>query len=137
EYGTKANPTKLHVLPTSYKFIIDHVDAVIKAGQLDKNPIAFLTCHVEDFKSGTETRQRMKTLGKVATKMNIEGKMENVFYSKIMKEGNQTKYYLATRNNGYNTGRSSEGMFEDELIPNNFQLIVDAIDKLNGIIPNQ
>jgi hypothetical protein len=137
EYGTKTAPTKYHVLPNGYDAIIKHIDATIAGGFLDKNPIAFLTCHIEDFKSGTETRQRMKTLGKVATKMNIEGKMENVFYSKIVREGNTTKYYLATKNNGFNTGRSSEGMFKEELIPNNFQLIVDALDKLNGIVPQK
>lgn len=134
EYGTKNNPTKYQVLPSGYKAILAHIDAVIKGGHLDKNPIAFLTCHVEDFKSGSETRQRMKTLGKVATKMNIEGKMENVFYSVVNREGNKINYYLATKNNGYNTGRSNEGMFEEELIPNNFQLIVDALDKLNGVV---
>ena len=133
EYGTKTNPTKLHVIPTGYTHIIKHIDAIIAAGKLDKNPIAFLTCHIEDYKSGNGTRQRMKTLGKVATKMNIEGKMENVFYSQVVLEGSETKYYLATKNNGYNTGRSSEGMFTESFIPNDFQLIVEALDKLNNV----
>lgn len=137
EYGTKSNPTKYHIIPSGYSAILKHIDATIAGGFLDKNPIAFLTCHIEDYKSGGEMRQRMKVLGQVATKMNIEGKMENVFYSKTVREGNQTKYYLSTKNNGYNTGRSNEGMFSEELIPNNFQLIVDALDKANEVMSSK
>lgn len=129
QYGTKNAPTKFNFLPSNYAQIIAHIDAVIKAGQLAPNPVAFLTCHVEDFKSGVESRQRMKTLGKIATKMNIEGKMEHVYYTQAVKEGSETKYYLLTQNTGNNSGRSPEGMWDTEKIPNNYQTIVEAIEK--------
>lgn len=130
-YGTKKAPTAYQVIPQDYNEIIDHIREGIEAGAFDEKviPVAFLLCHIEEYKSGPDTRQRMKTLGKVATKMNIEGKMEHVYYTQVKKEGGKLTYSLLTQNTGLNSGRSPENLFKEEKIPNDFNLIYEAIQK--------
>jgi hypothetical protein len=129
EYGTKQNPTKYQIVPEDYNEILEHIKAGQEAGGFDEKviPVAYLLCHIEEFKSGNETRQRMKTLGKMASKMNIEGKMEHVYYTQVKKEGGKVTYNLLTQNTGLNSGRSPEGLFKDERIPNDYNLIFNAI----------
>ena len=129
-YGTKVKPSQFMVLPKNYKDITNHLDTVKKAGMLDENPIAFLIAHIDDYRSGDdgEMRQRLKTLGNLATKMNIEGEVENCFYTNLHVDGDKVSYRLDTQNSGKNTARSLEQAFETRYIENNFQIIVEAID---------
>lgn len=95
--------------------------------------IVFLLCHIEDYKSGDgEIHQRMKTLGKMATKFNVDGQTVHNYYTWVdpNKDDPAERFKLRTHGTGYNTGRSPEGYwdYKDELfIPNNYQLIVDKI----------
>lgn len=91
--------------------------------------VVFLLGHIEDYKVETQVRQRLKVLGNLATKMNIEGSVTHCYYTYVNKNGNNLEYKLRTVNTGFNTGRSLEGMFTSELIDNNFQLILDGIYK--------
>lgn len=128
EYGSKMNPTKpYHVIPRSYAEIIDHLDKGIGAGMFESQRYAFLTGHVEQYKSGPLTLERLKTLGKLATKMQLEGKLESVFYSRVKKDGTKGSYILETQNSGYNTARSPMDLFESE-ISNDYQFILDKLD---------
>jgi hypothetical protein len=127
EYGKKAAPiAPFHIIPASYDHIIEHVRALKSKGYLSKNPIAFISGHVENFKQGKEQRVRLKTLGKLANKMEVEGKLEVVLYSKVISDGAGVKYILETQNDGTNTGRSNEGMLPS-IIPNDYKLVRDAI----------
>lgn len=127
QYGTKRNPkADFHLIPKNYSDIIGDIK---KRGSnaFVKEPVCFLTAHVETFKQGLETRVRLKTIGQVATKMQLEGKLESVLYAKVeMKDGIPT-YLLETQNNGYNTARTPEEMLPN-IIPNNYKLIVDALE---------
>ena len=85
------------------------------------------TEHTENFKEGAEQRVRLKTLGQLTNKMQIEGKMETVLYSTVEKEANgELSYLLETQNNGYNTARSPQGAFEGK-IPNDYKFIVETL----------
>lgn len=127
-YGTKNNPTKYMTIPKTYKEIISYVEGIKKGGMLDENPVAFLIGHVEDYKTSEgEMRQRLKTLGGLATKMNIEGSVEYCLYSSINVQGEKVEYKFDTKNSGTNTGRSSEGAFKTKYIDNDFNLIYNAI----------
>ena len=127
-YGTKTNPGKFMIIPNTYDDITNHLNALKEKGFLDDNPIAFLLAHVEDYKSEDgEMRQRLKTLGNLATKMNIEGIVENCFYTKLVSVGDKVEFKLDTKNSGTNTCRSLEDAFNTRYIDNNFQLIYDAI----------
>lgn len=131
EYGTKLNPRKpYHIIPTSYEDIKSHVLNLIakKAFIEDKPKVAFIVGHVQEFKSGVETRLKLKTLGNLATSMQIEGKQETVLFSKVLEEVDDegNRFIFETQNNGYNTARSPENMLPPR-IPNNYQMVLDAI----------
>lgn len=128
EYGGKESPNKaLHIIPEDYDDILKHIDLLQKNNLFEDRVICFLTGHVEDYKSGRDMRQRMKTLGKIATKQNIEGKFECVFYSAVEKEGKDLKYVFNTANSGLNTCRTYEGLFDSVQISNDYNQIKQAV----------
>jgi hypothetical protein len=127
EYGKKTEPIPpFHIIPKSYDTIIAHIKALKEKGYLAKDPIAFITGHAESYKLGKEARTRLKTLGKLANKMQIEGKLEIVLYAKAIKENGPVEYILETQNDGSNTARSNEGMLP-EVMPNDYKVIRDAV----------
>jgi|TARA_B110000858_G_scaffold140270_1_gene159228 hypothetical protein len=129
EYGKKFKPTpRLHQLPDTYADIINHIKAGIEADMFDDEKVAFVSGHTETYKSGLETRVRLKTLGKLANKMQIEGNLEHVLYSVVKKNDStgDAEFLLETQNNGTNTARSSQGMLEG-VIHNDYKLILEAI----------
>lgn len=130
EYGKKTDPTpKYHVIPKSYKDVIEHIKGGIKAGAFEKDRYAFVTGHTETYKSGVDTMVRLKTLGRLATKMQLEGKMETVLYSRVEMENGKPNYILETQNNGFNTARSHQDMFEGK-INNDYKLILEKLINL-------
>ncbi len=127
EYGKKTNPRpNFHVIPKSYKEILDHVKEGIKAGMFENERYAFITGHTETYKVGNETKERLKTLGRLATKMQLEGKMETVLYSRVEMESGKPVFLLETQNNGSNTARSHQNMFEGK-IPNDYNLVLEKL----------
>lgn len=93
--------------------------------------IIFILVHIEDFKSkeGIQ-RQRMKTLGKMATKNNIEGSLVHCYYTKIDPSfpfDSSDRYRLEVFNDGFNTARSPMKYFTEFSIRNSFQIVVDKI----------
>lgn len=127
-YGTKKNPTKFMPLPKTYQDITNYIDGIAKAGMLAENPVAFIIAHVEEAKgSNDEIRERFKTLGSLATKMNIEGSVEYCLYSHITPKGDKVEYKLDTVNNGFNSARAPEEAFKSRYIDNNFHEIYQAI----------
>ena len=126
EYGKIYNPTPIyHVLPNNYTDIITAIDTVGKEGFEDEK-FAFLTGHIEDYKSGNENKKRLKTLGKITTKMQLEGKLNNVFYANVVRDGSNNKYLLETQTDGVNTARSPMGLFEP-IIENDYNFIIEKL----------
>lgn len=126
EYGKKTSPNKFHVIPKSYKNIINHINVVKNAGVFEEERYAFVLGHTETYKVGNDTKERLKTIGKVATKMQLEGKMETVLYSRVEMDGGKPNYILETQNNGFNTARSHQNMFEGK-IPNDYGMIINKL----------
>lgn len=127
EYGTKLNPKlPYHLIPKSYKDIIDHIDLGLSKGMFEEQRYAILTGHTEDYKSGLDNKKRLKILGKIGTKMQLEGRLETVMYSEVRKEGNETKYLLTTENDGTNTARSPMDLFEP-VIENDYNFIIEKL----------
>jgi len=127
EYGTKHSPiTPYHIIPKTYNDIINHIMGGIKSDMFVDNRVAFITGHIEAFREGDKYKVRLKTLGNLATKMQLEGKLETVLYSEVEVEGSTIDYLLHTQNSGYNTARSPQGMLEPK-IENDFNLILEKL----------
>ena len=129
EYGKKVNPiSPYHLIPENYSDILNHIKIGLEKGMFEEERYAFLTGHLENFKEGIDQRVRLKTLGTLTNKMQIEGKFEVVLYSKVESEDGDNKYLLETQNNGYNTARSPEGKFEGK-IPNDYNFVIEQLMK--------
>jgi|SRR6218665_243580 len=129
EYGTKRAPINpYHVIPKTYQEITDHIKSALEAGVFEENRFAFLTGHTEEFKKGNDVRYRLKTIGNMATKMQLEGKFETVLYTRALREGTTTKYVLETENDGFNTVRSPQSLFEP-IIDNDYNFVVQKLLK--------
>lgn len=133
-----ADPTPIHQakgIPKNLRFpsTYDETMAMIKSiherriGTL----IVFVLGHLETYtlpEGGNG--QRLKVLGKQATKLGIEGLNTNhTYYTKIdalFGVKDPERYKLSTHNTGYNTCRSPEGYWDGDIL-NNYQLIVDRI----------
>lgn len=127
-YGTKREPTKFMPIPRTYSEIIAYVNEIKKGGMLADAPVAFLVGHLEEYKAPEgEIKERLKTLGALATNMNIEGGVEYCLYSTVIANGDKVEYKFDTMNSGYNSARASEDAFESRYIDNNFHKIYEAI----------
>lgn len=103
----------------------------------EKKFVVFVLAHPEVYKGANGVEQeRLRVLGKMATKLNIEGSVIYSFYSKVDPTAptRPQRYKLTMHNSGFNTARVPMGAFDEvEEIPNDFQLIMDVIQtgKLN------
>lgn len=126
------NSKKNYKTPVTYGDVLNATKAIHekRKGTL----VIFILAHIEDYNSaepGGDKRQRLKVLGKHATKLGIEGlNFTHTYYTKIDPTLNFTdpqRYKLLTVPSGQNTARSPQGYWETAEIPNNYQLIVDRI----------
>jgi hypothetical protein len=123
-------------VPTTYKEVLDMAKLMKernrkraeKSGEPEQPIVVFLLGHVAVYDGPQNSvHERLKTLGAFATKMNIEGAVSYCFYTDVEGSGKNRKYRLITQNTGYNTARTPQGLFEDDIIPNDFNLILKAI----------
>lgn len=135
EYGTKFQPRlPYHVVPKNYADIINHLDLLEQRGMVADEKFAILTGHIETYKSGNETNQRLKVLGNLSTKMQLEGRAETVLYCSVNPDvESNDRYVFETQNNGFNTARTPMGMFAP-VIPNDINLVLDT---LQGKLPTE
>jgi len=127
EYGTKQNPKMpYHLVPKNYRDIIDHLKEIEKRGMVAEEKYAILTGHTEDYKTGIQMKKRLKTLGKIATKMQLEGRLETVLYAEVIRDGEKPRYVLTTENDGFNTARSPMGLFEP-IIDNDYNFVIEKL----------
>ena len=127
EYGKKSAPIEpYHMIPKTYKNVTDHIKEGIDKGMFEEERYAILTGHIEEYKTGSLNKKRLKVLGNLATKMQLEGKLETVMYAEVRKEGEETQYVLTTENDGFNTARSHMNMFEP-VIDNDYNFIIEKL----------
>ena len=90
----------------------------------------FCLAHTEDYmgKDGA-ARQRLKTNGAKLTKLNIEGLSTYTLYTSVARGEEGANYNFSVQNDGTNTARSPEGVFESLLIPNDFHNVVNSIQE--------
>ena len=97
----------------------------------DDLTVFFLT-HSEDSTDINGNRKiKAKTIGKmIDNTLTLEGLFSIVLFGKVNKnDDGELEYGFETQNNGENTCKSPQGMFEDFFIPNNLQYVKDCIKK--------
>lgn len=124
------NSRKNYIVATDYDTIKSKVKAI--HAKRKGTFIVFILGHIEDYKGQYDLiNQRLRVLGKQATKLGIEGlNVFATFYTKVnagLDLTNPERYKLMAFNDGLNTARSPEGYFSTKEIPNNYQLISDRI----------
>jgi hypothetical protein len=93
--------------------------------------VIFLT-HSEDSTDINGNRKiKAKTVGKmIDNTLTLEGLFSIVLFGKVNKnDDGELIYGFETQNNGENTCKSPQGMFEDFFIPNNLQYVIDCMKK--------
>ena len=97
----------------------------------DDLTVFFLT-HSEDSTDINGNRKvKAKTIGKmIDNTLTLEGLFSIVLFGKVNKnDDGELSYGFETQNNGENTCKSPQGMFEDLFIPNNLQYVKDCMKK--------
>tara|TARA_R110000796_G_scaffold4415_2_gene17097 strand:+ start:1276 stop:1959 length:684 start_codon:yes stop_codon:yes gene_type:complete len=97
----------------------------------DDLTVFFLT-HSEDSTDINGNRKiKAKTIGKmIDNTLTLEGLFSIVLFGKVNKnDDGELEYGFETQNNGENTCKSPQGMFDDFFIPNNLQYVKDCIQK--------
>ncbi len=99
-----------------------------------KGHLLIFTIHhiITDKKADGTERERMRTLGKMATKLNVDGVTNHVYYTDVDPHApeptnleDNVKYFFKVHTSGSDTCRTPFGFWENDKIPNNYQLIVD------------
>ena len=97
----------------------------------DDLTVIFLT-HSEDSTDINGNRKvKAKTIGKmIDNTLTLEGLFSIVLFGKVNKnDDGELEYGFETQNNGENTCKSPQGMFEERFIPNNLQYVKDCMKK--------
>lgn len=94
----------------------------------DDLTVVFLTHSEETQDQKGRRKTKAKTAGKlVDNSLTLEGLFSIVLYARIAMTEKGREYVLDTVSDGTNTCKSPMGMFETETIPNDFQIVLDAI----------
>lgn len=91
----------------------------------------FILNHLDELadEKGIVHKIKAKTLGRVIdNKLTYEGLFTIVLGTEVEEMNEKLTHFFVTQSNGVTTFKSPEGMFETLKIPNDLQLVVDAID---------
>lgn len=81
-----------------------------------------------------EGKSKIKTIGKMLDeKITLEGMFTIVLHSLIIDE----QYVFLTNNDGSHLAKSPLGMFEQKLIPNDLQSVIEIIQEYYSEVPNE
>ncbi len=122
------NSRKNYSIASTFKDVMEQCSAIYKVRKQDPL-VFFILAHVDVYKLNNAERLRLRVLGKMATKLNIEGSTTHTYYTVVnpTEKDPLKKYQLSTQNSGFDTARSPMGMWSESTIPNNLKLILDKI----------
>lgn len=104
-----------------------------KSKTLRGNLNVAILSHSEEFiDSNGVRRQKAKTIGKLVDNIiNLEGMFTVVLYTDVEKIEDKMRHGFLTKNNGSNTAKAPDEMFEADVIPNDLKFVFDKIDEYN------
>lgn len=97
--------------------------------EVPDNKRVYILSHVQE----DNGRSKIKTIGKMLDdKIVLEGMVTMVLQTTVQ----DSQHFFMTQNNGFNTVKSPEDMFQSDLIPNDLNAVDDAICDYYGIAKN-
>lgn len=108
---------------------------VLKTGvQMRDDLNVFVLCHSENIGTPDDPQLKIKTIGKMIDNViTIEGLFTYVLFTNVEKTAdNKVTYSFITHSDGTNTAKTPMDCFEEDLIPNDLQYVVDKINEYNN-----
>lgn len=97
--------------------------------EVPDNKRVYILSHIQE----DNGRSKIKTIGKMLDdKIVLEGMVTMVLQTTVQ----DSQHFFMTKNNGFNTVKSPEDMFQSNLIPNDLNAVDDAICEYYGIAKN-
>lgn len=94
----------------------------------------FVTGHTEigyDADGGKVVK--LRTIGKMLDeKIDIPSMFTTVLFTKVIRKDNKNEYTFMTQADGYTCGKSPMGMFDEFEIPNDYNIVMEKINKYNN-----
>jgi hypothetical protein len=94
----------------------------------------FMFAHDENIGDVLNPKRKFKTIGRLLdNSISIEGLFTYIMFTRVTRddESGKTLYQFETQNDGSTTAKTPMDCFKDELIPNDLQFVVDAINAYN------
>ena len=113
-------------------FAFDHYNLFTEVKDLVPEDVnVYFLCHTDTYyDSDSEiARQRISVPGQKLKAIALESFSTTVLYAGTKVKSGEVTYGFHTRNSGFNTCKTPVGMFEEDFIPNNLQLVDQAIRK--------
>lgn len=109
--------------------------AILKMGiQMREDLNVIVSCHAENSGTADEPKWKIKTVGKMIDNLvTVEGLFTYVLFTNVSRDtDNKVSYSFITHSDGSNTAKTPFGCFEEDLIPNDMQMVIDAINEFNN-----
>lgn len=109
--------------------------SILKTGVLMRDDLnVIVSCHTENVGTADEPQLKIKTIGKMIDNViTVEGLFTYVLFTEISRDDeSKVKYSFITHSDGTNTAKTPFGCFDEDRIPNDMQLVLDAINDFNN-----
>lgn len=101
----------------------------LSKNQRDDLTVVFISHTDTNYNSDGVKETKAKTIGKMIDNViNLDAMFTIILYTEVSKTENELQYKFRTKTNGTDTCKSPMGMFEDEYIDNDLELVFNIIN---------
>lgn len=113
--------------------IAKHAYGVLKSGMdLRDDLFVVIITHSENIGDNINPYYKIKTLGKMLDSViTLEGLFTYVLFTKVINDGETVQYKFLTNSDGSCTAKSPMGLFDDMLIDNDLDFVINKITEYN------
>ena len=113
--------------------IAKHAYGVLKSGMdLRDDLFVVIITHSENIGDNKNPYYKIKTLGKMLDSViTLEGLFTYVLFTKVINDGETVQYKFLTNSDGSCTAKSPMGLFDDMLIDNDLDFVINKITEYN------
>ena len=113
--------------------IAKHAYGVLKSGMdLRDDLYVVIITHSENIGDNINPYYKIKTLGKMLDSViTLEGLFTYVLFTKVINDGETVQYKFLTNSDGSCTAKSPMGLFDDMLIDNDLDFVINKITEYN------